>query len=92
MLFLHFGGPCDSIVVLGAHFATLGDLFLHVFRTWWDLGAQFVDLGACSCTFGVHFGVFLWLCDQILGPFFGFSGNASKKGKKEEKKLSLIHI
>ena len=42
--FLHFGGPCHSIVTLGVHFAALGDLFLHVFRTCWDLGAQFVDL------------------------------------------------
>ena len=39
VIFLHFGGLCDSIVTLGAHFATLGDLFLHVFRSWWDLGA-----------------------------------------------------
>ena len=30
-------------------------------------------------TFGIHFGVFLWFRGRILGPFFGFSGNASKK-------------
>ena len=39
-------------------------------------------------TFGVHFGVFLWLCGRILGPFFGFSGNASKKGQKRREKGS----
>ena len=80
------GGPCDSIVTLGAHFATLGDLFLHVFRTWWDLGAQFVDLWA---PFGHLWGPF-WCVFVALwpdpGPLFGFSGNASKKSQKRKEK------
>ena len=43
------------------------------------LGLSLLICGLRLGTFGVHFGVFLWLCGRILGPFFGFSGNASKK-------------
>ena len=90
LLFLHFGGPCDSIVTLGARFATLGDLFLHVFRTWWDLGAQFVDLWA---PFGHLWGPF-WCIFVALWPDPGslfrvfwkrFGKGSKKKGKRELK-------
>ena len=43
-------------------------------------------------TFGVHFGVFLWVCGRILGPFFRFSGNASKRVEKEEKKRAEMDV
>ena len=43
------------------------------------LGLSLLICGLRLGTFGVHFSVFLWLCGRILGPFFGFSGNASKK-------------
>ena len=46
------------------------------------LGLSLLICGLRLGTFGVHFGVFLWLCGRILGPFFGFSGNASKKSQK----------
>ena len=52
------------------------------------LGLSLLICGLRLGTFGVHFGVFLWLCGRTLGPFFGFSGNASKKGQKRREKGS----
>ena len=77
MIFLHFGGPCDSIVTLGAHFATLGDSFLHVFRTWWDLGSPFVSLVGwlvvgvyvCLCVFK-HFAAHFHVLFALWEAFF----------------------
>ena len=72
----------------GSTLPPLVTYFCMFFRTWWDLGAQFVDLWVRLGTFGVHFNVFLWLCGRILGPFFGFSGYASKKNQKRREKRS----
>ena len=52
------------------------------------LGLSLLICGLRLGTFGVHFSVFLWLCGRILGPFFGFSGNASKKSQKRREKGS----
>jgi hypothetical protein len=52
------------------------------------LGLSLLICGLRLGTFGVHFGVFLWLCGRILAPFFGFSGNASKKSQKRREKGS----
>ena len=50
------------------------------------LGLSLLICGLRLGAFGVHFGVFLWLCGRILGRFFGFSGNASKKRQKRREK------
>ena len=50
------------------------------------LGLSLLICGLRLGTFGVHFGVFLWLCGRILGPFFGFLETPRKRVKKEEKK------
>ena len=87
MLFLHFGGPCDSIVTLGARFATLRDLFLHVFRTWWDLGAQFVDLWApCGHLWGPFWCVFVALWPDPGSLFRVFWKRFEKESKKKRKR------
>ena len=52
------------------------------------LGLSLLIFGLRLGTFGVHFGVFLRLSGQTLGSFFGFSGNASKKGQKRREKGS----
>ena len=56
------------------------------------LGLSLLICGLRLATFGVHFGVFLWLCGRILRPFFGFSGNASKKSQKKEKKGAEMDV
>ena len=73
---------------MGLHFAALGDLFLHVFRTWWDLGALFVDLWA---PFGHLWGPFLCVFVALWpAPFSGFLETLRKIVKKGEKKGAEI--
>ena len=52
------------------------------------LGLSLLICGLRLAIFGVHFGVFLWLCGRILVPFFGFSENTSKKHQKRREKES----
>ena len=52
------------------------------------LGLSLLICGVRLGTFGVHFSVFLWVCGRILGSFFGFSGNDSKKRQKRGEKGS----
>ena len=74
---------------MGLHFATLGDLFLHVFRTWWDLGAQFVDLWA---PFGHLWNPF-WCVFVALwpdpGPLFRVFWKRLEKESKKKRKREL---
>ena len=95
----HFGGPFFAFLAFGgalrlhcnAWGSTLPPLvtyFCMFLRTWWDLGAQFVDLWA---PFGHLWGPF-WCIFVALWPdpgsLFGFSGNASKKSQKRREKGS----
>ena len=97
MSYSHFGRPFFAFLALwgalrlhcnawGSTLPPLVTYFCMFFVLGGTLGLSLLICGLRLGTFGVHFGVFLWLCGRILGPFFGFSGNASKKGKKEEKK------
>ena len=54
------------------------------FHTLFDLGLSLLILRLGAL--GVHFGVFLWLWGRTLDPFFGFYGNASKKGQQKGEK------
>ena len=56
------------------------------------LGLSLLICGLRLGTFGVHFGVFLWLCGRILGPFSGFLETPRKRNKKEEKKGAEIVV
>ena len=71
--------------------STLPPLVIHLcmfFVLGGTLGVSLLICGLRLGTFGVHFGVFMRLSGRTLGPFFGFSGNASKKGQKTREKGS----
>ena len=89
VLFLHFGGPWDSIVTLGAPLCQPWWTFLHDFRTWWDLGAQFADFWA---PFGRPWDPF-WCIFTALGPdpgpLFRLSPKSLEKGPKKKRKREL---
>ena len=93
----HFGRPFCAFLALwgalrlhcnawGSTLPPLVTYFCMFFVLGGTLGLSLLICGLRLGTFGVHFGVFLWLCGRILGPFFGFSGNASKKGQKRREK------
>ena len=95
----HFGRPFCAFLALwgalrlhcnawGSTLPPLVTYFCMFFVLGGTLGLSLLICGLRLGTFGVHFGVFLWLCGRILGPFFGFSGNASKKGQKRREKGS----
>ena len=92
-----FGGPFFAFLALwgalrlhcnawGSTLPPLVTYFCMFFVLGGTLGLSLLICGLRLDTFGVFFGVFLWLCGRILGPFFGFSGNASKKGQKRREK------
>ena len=56
------------------------------------LGLSLLICGLRLGTFGVHFGVFLWLCGRTLGPFSGFLEMPRKRLKKGEKKGAEIDV
>ena len=76
----------------GSTLPPLVTYFCMFLRTWWDLGAQFVDLWA---PFGHLWGPFwcifvaLW---PILGLFSGFLETPRKRVKKEEKKGAEMDV
>ena len=72
----------------GSTLPPLVTYFCMFFVLGWTLELGLLICGLRLGTFGVHFNVFLWLCGRILGPFFGCSGNASKKGQKRREKRS----
>ena len=76
---------CDA---WGSTLPPLVSYFCMIFVLGGTLGLSLLICGLRLGTFGVHFGVFLWLCGWILGPFFGFSGNASKKDRKRREEGS----
>mgnify|MGYP005754840779 FL=1 len=99
MSYSHFGRPFFAFLALwgalrlhcnawGSTLPPLVTYFCMFFVLGGTLGLSLLICGLRLGTFGVHFGVFLWLCGRILGPFFGFSGNASKKGQKRREKAS----
>ena len=100
MSYSHFGRPFFAFLALwgalrlhcnawGSTFATLGDLFLHVFRTWWDLGAQFVDLWApFGHLWGPFWCVFVGLWPDP-GPLFRVFWKRFEKGSKKKRKREL---
>ena len=89
----HFGRPFCAFLALwgGLRFhcnawgSTLPPLVTYLcmfFVFGGTLGLSLLIFGLRLGTFGVHFGVFFRLSGRTLGPFVGFSGNASKKGQK----------
>ena len=97
MSYSHFGRPFFAFFALwgalrlhcnawGSTLPPLVTYFCMFFVLGGTLGLSLLICGLRLGTFGVHFSVFLWVCGRILGPFFGFSGNASKRVEKEEKK------
>ena len=100
MSYSHFGMPFFAFLALwgalrlhcnawGSTLPPLVTYFCMFFVLGGTLGLSLLICGLRLGTFGVHFGVFLWLCGRILGPFFGFSGNASKNGKKKKRKREV---
>ena len=99
MSYSHFGMPFFAFLALwgalrlhcnawGSTLPPLVTYFCMFFVLGGTLGLSLLICGLRLGTFGVHFGVFLWLCGRILGRFFGFYGNASKNGKKGGEKGS----
>ena len=95
----HFGRPFCAFLALwcalrlhcnawGSTLPPLVTYFCMFFVLGGTLGLSLLICGLRLGTFGVHFGVFLSLCGRTLGSFFGFSGNASKKGQKRREKGS----
>ena len=99
MSYSHFGKPFFAFLALwgalrlhcnawGSTLPPLVTYFCMFFVLGGTLGLSLLICGLRLGTFGVHFGVFLWLCGRILSSFFGFSGNASKKSQKRTEKGS----
>ena len=99
MFFSHLAMPFFAFLALwgalrlhcnawGSTLPPLVTYFCMFFVLGGTLGLSFLICGLRLGTFGVHFSVFLWLRGRILGPFFGFSGNASKKSQKRREKGS----
>ena len=97
MSYSHFGRPFFAFLALwgalrlhcnawGSTLPPLVTYFCMFFVLGGTLGLSLLICGLRLGTFGVHFGVFLWLCGRIPGPFFGFSGNTSKKSQKKREK------
>ena len=86
MFFLFFGGPWDSIVTLGTPLCQPWSTFLHDFRIWWDLGAQFAVFWApFGCPWS-PFGVFYGSGARPWTPFSTLLEKISKIHKKGKKK------
>ena len=94
----HFGMPFFAFLGLwgalrlhcnawGSTLPPLVTYFCMFFVLGGTLGLSLLICGLRLGTFRVYFGVFLWLCGRILGPFFGFFLETPRKRvKKEEKK------
>ena len=103
MSYSHFGRPFFAFLALwgalrlhcnawGSTLPPLVTYFCMFFVLGGTLGLSLLICGLRLGTFGVHFGVFLWLCGRILGPFFGFLETLRKRVKKKKKKGAEMDV
>ena len=103
MSYSHFGMPFFAFLALwgalrlhcnawGSTLPPLVTYFCMFFVLGGTLGLSLLICGLRLGTFGVHFGVFLWLCGRILGLFSGFLETPRKRVKKEEKKGAEMDV
>ena len=103
MSYSHFGMPLFAFLALwgalrlhcnawGSTLPPLVTYFCMFFVLGGTLGLSLLICGLRLGTFGVHFGVFLWLCGRTLGPFSGFLEMPRKRLKKGEKKGAEIDV